>query len=189
MWRFCVFCNLQKLLQFLITRLGSVKSQFNIFCNRHQAKFSEAYIWGTFTNLPESSFILFLDCRPDLNMSGWLHIHHRAAADLWLPELLVPGLVSVSSLDLVTEAGGGRGELRGGGGLRVRGDKTVNTVTSLSLTTRCRMDLAMFPHDVQVGKNVNPDNRMCLKILNLTSWEMGVSFGTLKVSSYSRVLT
>ena len=88
-------------------------------------------------------------------MSGWIHIHHRAAADLWLPELLVPGLVSISSLDLATEAGGGRGELRGGAGLRVRGDKTVNTVTSLSLTTRCRMDLTMFPHDIQVDKKLN----------------------------------
>ena len=64
-------------------------------------------------------------------MSGWLHIHHRAASDLWLPELLVPGLVSVSSLDLVTGAQWARDQLRGGGGLRVRGDKTVNTVTSL----------------------------------------------------------
>ena len=85
-------------------------------------------------------------------MSGWLHIHHRAATDLWLPELLVPGLVSVSSLELVTGAQWARDQLRGGGGLRVRGDKTVNTVTSLSLTTRCRMDLAMYPHDSQVGK-------------------------------------
>ena len=84
-------------------------------------------------------------------MSGWLHIHHRAAEELWLPELVVPDLVSVSSLDLVT--GCGRAEARAGAQLRVRGDKTLNTVTSLGLTTRCAMDLSMFPHDTQVREN------------------------------------
>ena len=37
------------------------------------------------------------------------------------------------------------------GQLRVRGDKTVNTVTRLGVSVMCSMDLALYPHDTQVG--------------------------------------
>ena len=40
------------------------------------------------------------------------------------------------------------------GQLRVRGDKTVNTVTRLGVSVMCSMDLALYPHDTQVGPGV-----------------------------------
>ena len=33
----------------------------------------------------------------------------------------------------------------------MRGDKTVNTVTRLGVSVMCSMDLALYPHDTQVG--------------------------------------
>ena len=36
------------------------------------------------------------------------------------------------------------------GFMRVRGDQTINTVYNLRLSFVCPMDLAMYPHDIQV---------------------------------------
>ena len=78
--------------------------------------------------------------RPDLNMSDWMHVSHRAADDLWLPELTVSNMVEVSRLQLMEETGM----------MRVRGDKFINTMYQLRMTLSCHTNLVMFPHDSQV---------------------------------------
>ena len=81
-----------------------------------------------------------IHCRPDLNMSDWIHVSHRTTEDLWLPEVSITNMVEVRRMQLMEEVGF----------MRVRGDQTINTVYNLRLSFVCPMDLAMYPHDIQV---------------------------------------
>ena len=95
--------------------------------------------------------------RPDVNQSRWLQVSRRASHQLWRPELSLAGLVGVTRLELAQvscdwSAAGSRALIgQEAGQLRVRGDKTVNTVTRLGVSVMCSMDLALYPHDTQVG--------------------------------------
>ena len=57
------------------------------------------------------------------------------------------------------------------GQLRVRGDKTVNTVTRLGVSVMCSMDLALYPHDTQVGPWVFTSVHNILLILSRTTYK------------------
>ena len=120
--------------------------------------------------------------RPDLNRTAWLAVSFRAAAELWLPELRLAGLVSAARPGLAGEEGGLQGGLQAGQ-LRVRGDRTLHLthrlqvqpglhhstakqsikalkknkecifVFSPQVRTQCRLTLARFPHDTQVSSS------------------------------------
>ena len=100
---------------------------------------------------------LDIHLRPDVNQSRWLQVSRRASHQLWRPELSLAGLVGVTRLELAQvscdwSAAASRALIgQEAGQLRVRGDKTVNTVTRLGVSVMCSMDLALYPHDTQVG--------------------------------------
>ena len=78
-------------------------------------------------------------------MSQWVPVSYRAREELWLPEISVSNMRDIKRLALVEEAASS---------VRVRGDKTVNTLYTARLSVRCDMDLRLYPHDVQVSLSV-----------------------------------
>ena len=80
--------------------------------------------------------------RPDLNMTDWVHVSHGASDDLWVPELTILNMVEMVRMEVMEE----------GASMRVRGDKTINIMYNLRIRVHCDMDLVMYPHDTQVGK-------------------------------------
>ena len=79
-------------------------------------------------------------CRPDLNMTDWVHVSHGASDELWVPEVTILNLVDMMRMEVMEE----------GASMRVRGDKTINIMYNLKITVNCDMDLVLYPHDTQV---------------------------------------